>query len=549
MLAVGGLLAASTFNSHAQPYFVAGDFNGWNASSDQMTGGPSQYDFTITGQTPDAYGQIKVTDGTFDHTWPGNNVVVRYDSTGSVTVHFYPGNSGDGWLPLANRVGYEDTGNLAWGVAGSFNGWDGTQSLLPSIASGVYSNSIDIATAGNYEFKFQSPAGSWDHIYFGSDFGNGGSNGSYSTTNSPQSVPFVLDVAKGRFLVGNLAPPPVTNEVVFAVDMTYQIQLGYFHPGSAVFVAGDFNGWPGTGVNALPLVNDPPYMGGSNTNIWYGTNTFIGIPNAAAAAFKYTQNDPSAQNSGWETSDNRTVTLLSTNGTLYLPVAIFSDLFPSTVLSAPTPVFFRVDMNGAVGTDAHVFDPYNDHVYVNGQFASWYAWAGGINPSPAPPGYEMIQEGSSTFYTNTIIFPVGTPVSFQYKYGIDPSGINGGPLDNEAGFALNHHRAVRSTALNPYPLPTDTFGTQYAEPFFDSADPAGGRLTVGTPSGGAIPVSWLGRPGAHLQVKSDLTGGTWQDLSETDGGSWTSGYSSANGFVSLTNWPAADNAFFRLIKP
>ena len=46
--------------------------------------------------------------------------------------------------------------------------------------------------------------------------------------------------------------------VVFAVDMSSQIQLGQFHPGYSVYVAGAFNGWPnpGTGLG-LVLTNYP----------------------------------------------------------------------------------------------------------------------------------------------------------------------------------------------------------------------------------------------------------------------------------------------------
>lgn len=552
MLAVGGLLAASTFNSQAQSYTVAGDFNSWNTTSDPMTGGPTQFDYTITGQTPDSYGALKVTDGTWDHAWPNKNLVVRYDSTGSATIHFYPGTATDGWQPLMDRVGYDDPGNLTWGLAGGFNNWDGTQALLPGIGGGVYSNSIEVATAGAFEFKFQSPPGSWNNIYFGSDFGNGDSNGSYTTTNSPQTVPVVLDLPNGRYVFGEPAgppPPPVTNDVVFAVDMTYQIQLGYFHPGQSVFVAGNFNSWPAAGSGGLPLVNDPPYGDGSNTNIYYGTNTFTGIPGTKVTSYKFTQDDPNAPNTGWEQSGDRSLVLMETNGTLMLPVAVFSDLYPTEVLNAPMAVTFSVDMNGAVGNDSHVFDPYADHVYVNGEFPSWYPWAGGINPSPAPAGFELIQEGSSTIYTNTIVLPAGTPVFFRYKYGIDPNAINAGPLDDEAAIGQNHQRAVRSTAMNPYVLPTDTFGHQYVEPYFGSGSASDGRLTVGVPSGGTIPVSWLGRPGAHLQVSSDLSGGAWQDLFETDGTNWTAGYSSTNGLVSITNWPVADKAYFRLVKP
>ncbi|MEI6074980.1 MAG: hypothetical protein WCS94_05365 [Verrucomicrobiota bacterium] len=546
-----GLVAIAASTSQAQPYYVVGEYNGWsNPSASPMTGGPLQYDFTITGQTPGAYAQFKVTDGTWSTTWPGNNQVIRYDTNGSVTIHFYPGTAGDGWLPLANRVGYDDPGTLdSWGMAGDFDGWNGNNTLLASIGNGAYSNSIVAASAGTYQFKFQSPAGSWNNIYFGTDFGNNNANGSFTTTNSPQTLPVVLDLPKGRYLIGSLAPSPVTNQVVFAVDMTYQIQLGLFHPGSSVFVAGGFNGWPGTGAGALALVNDPPYRGGSNTNIYYGTNLLVGLPKSLASEFKYTQNDANSQNGGWETSNNRTVTLLSSNGTVWLPVGIFSDLYPTEVLSVPTAVFFSINMSNAVGTDAHPFDPTADNVYVNGQFSGWYAWSGGINPASAPAGYQMIAQGDSLIYTNTILLPAGTSIAFDYKYGMDINAANGGPADNEAGFAQNHHRVIRSTAISPYVLATDTFGTQYAEPLFAAASPAGANLKVGSPAAGRIPVSWLGRPGAHLQVKSALTGGDWQDLTATDGSTWSAGYNSINGLVSVTNWPATDKAYFRLVKP
>jgi len=550
-----GFIAASLSVSLAQPYYLAGDWQTpatWQPAANQMTAGPGagEYSYTITGGTAGSYANCKVTDGTWNNTWPSQNLKVLYDNTGSATVHFYPGSFNDGWLPLANRVGCDDPNNdLGWGIAGDFDGWNGTAALLPSLGNGVYSNTVSVATAGTFGFKFQSPAGSWSDIYFGSDFGNGGNNGSYTTTNSPQQVPVALDLPNGRYLIGGLAPQPVTNTVVFAVDMTYQIQLGLFTPGSSVFVAGDFNGWPGTGVNALPLQNLPAFQGGNNTNIYYGTNVFVGLPNSAVSQYKFTQNDPKAQNSGWETSNNRTVTMLPTNGTNNLPVVVFSDLYPADALTAPAVVTFSVDMANAVGTDSHQFNPIVDNVYLNGAFVGWYPWAGGSNPSPAPAGFQMVEVGTSTIYTNTITLPAGTPFYFQYKYGMDPGGANGGPNDDEAGIGLNHTRVVRSTAMGTYVLPTDTFGYMYGEPYFTGTSLSGGNLNIGAPSGGKVPVSWLGRPGAHLQVNTSLNGAAWQDLSGTDGTSWTAGYNSTNGLVSVTNWPAGGNAFFRLVKP
>src|SRR5262249_42904953 len=152
-----------------------------------------------------------------------------------------------------------------------------------------------------------------------------------------------------------------------------------------------------------------------------------------------------------------------------------------------------------------------------------------INPVSAPQGYHMERVGSTTIYSNTIIIPAGTVVGLSYQYGIDANGMNLGPSQNESG--NNHFRVVRSTGGGTYVMPTDTFTNQpYQEPLFapgniyqNMGTLGGGNLTVGLPAAGKIPVSWLGRPGARLQVTSNLGSGSWQDLPETDGTNWTSG--------------------------
>jgi hypothetical protein len=90
-------------------------------------------------------------------------------------------------------------------------------------------------------------------------------------------------------------------------------------------------------------------------------------------------------------------------------------------------------------------------------------------------------------------------------------------------------------------MPLDVFGNQLAEPSF-------GLLSSGPASSGRVPISWLGRPGVHLQVNPDLVS-PWQDVIITDGATWSNGYPSTNGLVSVTNWPAGDaKSFFRLIN-
>jgi len=550
------MAVVSLSSSKAQPYAIAGDFNGWNNNGTiNPGGGPTVYTNIMSGGTPGTFQGVKfiAVPGSWSVTYPSGNLEISYDANGSNTVYLYPGSFSDGWLPLQNRVGFIDPGNMSFEIAGDFTspnwGSDPAAGMVLQ-GNGVYTNTYIVATPGTHAFKIRS-TGTWSHFNCGTDFGGGNpSNGSFTTTNANQPVQFQLDLPNGRWLAGSAAPAPVTNEVVFAVDMTYQIQLGYFTPGSSVFVAGDFNSWPapstGTG---LALTNYPPYQGGGNTNIYYGTNTFVGIPSTSPSQYKFNQNDPNAQNGGWESSNNRNVTLLSKNGTNALPVAVFSDVYPAENLTAPAAVFFSIDMSGAVGTDAHTFNPSADSVYINGVFANWYAWAGGINPSPAPGGYQMFEEGLSTIYTNTIILPAGTPLAFQYKYGMDPGSANSGPLDDEAASYVNHVRVVRSTAASPYVLATDKFGGMYSEPYFSATSTGGGNLAVGAIAGSKVPVSWLGRPGAHLQANTNLVGGTWIDMPETDGANWTAGYNSTNGLVSVTNLPVAGRAYFRLVKP
>ena len=134
-------------------------------------------------------------------------------------------------------------------------------------------------------------------------------------------MPVQLDLPKGRYCVGGLVPPPVTNYVVFAVDMLSQIQSGFFNPNTnTVFVSGSFNGWPGTSVGALALTNRPPYNGGGNSNIYYATNMFVDLP-GALFEYRFTDNNP---NGGYEPlSTNRTLNLLSTHGVMLLPVVSF----------------------------------------------------------------------------------------------------------------------------------------------------------------------------------------------------------------------------------
>jgi hypothetical protein len=538
MLTLAGLSTASVSVVRAQPFAIAGDFNGWN-NTYALAGGPDVYTNVMTGGTPGNFEGFKIiaVPGSWTTTYPGNNCMVQYDATGQNTVYFYPGNFSDGWTPSQNRVGYVDPGNMAFEITGDFTtpAW-GTDpnAQMGTNSSGLYTNTYIIATPGTYGFKIRTP-NTWSGANIGSDFGGTG-NGYVSTAFANQKVTFTLDLVNGRWQTSALLPPPVTNTVVFAVDMSAQIALGLFTPGNSVYVAGAFNSWPnpstGTG---LVLVNDPPYQGGSNTNIYYGTNIFVGTPGTQVTQYKFNNNSPTAPNTGWETSNNRGVTLLQANGTILLPVVKFSDVSVSDYSAADVTVKFTVNMTNATSYwDGHVFDPNNDQVYINGNFLAggWAAW------NPISLTAMQNDPVGSQIYTYTTIIPAGSPIKIDYKFSMGYSACTN--WDDEAAAYNDHFRYIRLTGTGGYTNALDKFGNQYSEPSF-------GQLSSAQGGAGMVSVSWLGRPGVQLQVCTNLTGGSWLSLAETDGTNWNSGYSSTNGFVSQTNWPAAGNQqFFRL---
>ncbi len=593
---------------------VRGTFDGWAYPGLQLVQAGNTAVYTNTTDDTSAQDQ---SDGNvnfiYDDTQNGGEAPGDYQNR---MAYLPPGNNASLVLPTAyfNDIGPAVTSNVKFQVDmseqielgnfhpqsgdtvvvfGSFQGWSATAggnciltndpSILvtnhnftpPLIESNVYVTTIPVSANARPSVSFLATvncAQEYKYIiepeynYDGPQYPNDDpDSGNRFFTQGDQTLPII------NFSDEPLAP---LAKVTLNLDMTTVASYDSNFVPNSITAWGTFNGWAGP----VTLTNN---ITAPNTNL-YSATVSMGEGSAFVLQYRYTNSSYNgwvydyAQDGGpnWVNNNNYrrildfpvTPTLLITN----LPVVYFNDLAPDDVLPSDTPVLFSVDMNGAVGTDGHMFNS-GDGVYINGMFAGatpsnpnalagtaqyWYAWSGGANPVAAPPGYQLMEVGSTTVYTNTIILPAGTPVGLSYQYGMDIGGANGGPAEDEAGSGTVHYRAVRSTQANPYVMPTDTFSSQpYVEPFFSTGNIgangslSGGNLSVGTPVAGMVPVSWLGRPGARLQVGTDLLSGGWQTLAATDGTNWTTGYSSTNGFVSTTNWPASSKAFFRLVKP
>jgi hypothetical protein len=590
----------------ANQVYARGTFNGWGAYLTLVQAGTGP---VYTNSIADSI-DYSVTGGYLSYIYHDDVNGDEGPADWANRAAYLPTNSGASLVlptPFFNDIGPATTANVKFQVdmseqillgnfhplsgdtviiSGSFNGWvtaPGAQFTLandpsikitnnnftpPLVLSNVYTVTaaitLDARTgtaapncAENFKYVIM-PEYNWD----GPNYPNADSGGNRFFTEGNQTLPLVMF---------NDQPYSIAY-VTLNLDMSGVAKYDTnFIPGS-VTAWGTFNSW----ASGVILNNN---LAAQNTNLYSGTVT-MGEGTAYVLQFRYTNSYTGAwvydyaQDGGpnWVNNNNyrHIINLPITGAPLYTNLNYyFNDLAPDDYLPQDTTVEFSVNMNGAVGTDAHPFAVGSDNVYINGMFAGatpsepsaaygtsqfWYGWSQGLEPESAPAGYQMIQAGSSAIYTNTIIIPRGTPVALSYQYGMDYVDA-GGPVENECATNLVHYRGVRSTQFNPYVMPTDTFSTNpYVEPFFSTGNigangsVAGGNLTVGTPVAGKVPVSWLGRPGANLQSASSLNG-PWQNIPATDGTNWTVGNSSTNGFVSVTNWPSSGNIFFQLVKP
>jgi hypothetical protein len=535
---------------YTQTVSAHGSFNGWG-SGFALTNNPSgstPYIFSGTANVA-ANGTVMeykyvIDPGTWETIPKGNNRLATLATTSGASLVlpmvYYADNPPAAItvdvtfkVDMAQQinVGAFDPNSVSVYARGTWNGW-GTPDVMtndPTILrtnqNGLVTSNVFVCTASvtgspgeTMDFKYcigigntgyESPAaGTGDPSDHNNRFFN-------LSDGPPQTMPIVL------FSDAPYAPV-ATNDVTFQVDMTAQVLNGSFDPATGtVSVPGDFNGWDTT---QNLCTNDPTAL---NTNLY---TAVVRIVNGVGATEGYKFWASGLPNSGWETTPNRTFQLVSGTSQV-LPVVFFNNVDPANLLPEDTLVTFTINMTNAVGTDAHVFNPSTDQVYINGDF--YNNWNGGVWDTGLP---QLTNNPvGSGLYSIQLLVPKGNSVSLTYKFSIN------GP-DNEAPSGQNHFRYVRTAGA--YTLPLDKFGNQYAEPY------SFGELAAGTASAGRVQVSWLGRPGVYLQTKADLSSGAWQTLLNTDGSGWSNGLMSTNGFVSVTNYPtSAGKTFFRLINP
>ncbi len=442
---------------------------------------------------------------------PHNNVTYRVDMTQQVQLGNFRPDLGDtvtvtGALLLWN-----------WGAGSVLT----NNPALSGDASNIYSAVIDVqgypgAAGGDFKFRMN---GIWEELALGG-------NRNFTIAGGDQVLPvyYYYDQPIG----------PVTNaNVTFQVDMTPQVLTGGFTNGvSAVTVSGLFNGWS----SGTPLTNDPALQGlASNV---YSTTISIANPVGTvptttvglANRYKF------RADSGWESAaiygvgNNKDRQLIITGGDQVLPLVTYNDATLCDVLLQATATTFVLQLtNGTMDRNGVPFVKGNDTVWINGPMINpaWAAWNTNecVQMTNNPVG--------SDFYEATIVIGAGKSRAVTFKFGLsDPVNSLHGFLDNEAPQFSDHVQYIRTDSPTAT-LSVAQFGTNFTSTL---VEPAFGNLKAGAPSGGSVPITWLGGPCVTLQSRSSLTVGPWIDHPATGG-------------KNSTNWPnTGGTQLFRLYK-
>jgi hypothetical protein len=291
------------------------------------------------------------------------------------------------------------TGTDAVYANGTFFGWSGSGlQLVQEGGTTIWTNSYtDTSDQYVVDYRFNI-------------------NGAYETTASYDNRAAILPSISGTAVnlpipfYGDVGPGQIIN-VTFQVDMSEEIELGHFVPGTdQLDVRGSFNGWGNAGDY---LTNDPAIVvtnfpsGVIESNVYIGMFPITsgaeisGVPATNAFMEWKAVEDPAGS---WETpgpidADDAANRFFTDNNSQVLPVVSFNDLPPNPTAN----VTLNVDMSGPIAYDPNYMP---NSVTVWGSFNNW---ASGVNMASNPTP-------NTNIFSATVTMPEDTAVIIQVRY-------------------------------------------------------------------------------------------------------------------------------------
>lgn len=383
-------------------------------------------------------------------------------------------------------------------VAGDLiNGWSTSASpLAPSPSdSNIWTGTFEVSgTAGaTAQYKFvmiTTSATTWE-----GNVGPGGANGNrtFTLADTDQTLPVV-------FFNNVTGGTTVSTDVTFQINMSVQVALGSFDPGSGtVSVAGEFNGWSASDFALTQSVSD--------LDLWVGTRTLTGAADSTVS-YKFVMNGGTWEgNVGPGGTQNRALTLTSSAQTL--PVVFFNNV---TAVPSNIPITFQVNLGVQIAQGN--FDPDLGVVSVAGDLLNnWNTSASVLTRSTTD-----LNLWTGTFEVNS---SAGAVLLFKYVLN------DGATWEGNVGPDGTQNRTYTIASTDPQTLPPV---------FFNNVNDLG-SVSLGAISGGQLTLSWTAGPLIRLQTATDLSGSAWQDVANTLGQN------------SATVPVGSGRAFFQLVGP
>ncbi|MEW6252683.1 MAG: hypothetical protein AB1716_18760, partial [Planctomycetota bacterium] len=145
---------------------------GWNPGSDPMVETPPGSGVwlkSFSGMAPNSRHEFKITDGTWNTSFPNANSWLFADANGDITISYDVNTYNDGWSPTTERLGLT-TDPGSWTATGDFlaalggSNWTNNDpfGLMTPQGNGLHRLAVTLPP-GNYEWK-AVVTGSWDSI-------------------------------------------------------------------------------------------------------------------------------------------------------------------------------------------------------------------------------------------------------------------------------------------------------------------------------------------------------------------------------------------------
>ncbi|MBI5960088.1 MAG: DUF11 domain-containing protein [Chloroflexi bacterium] len=214
-------IPGSDHRAEAAPlnWCVAGSFQGWNNSANPLYDDGSNGDLVANDGIASAdysigsagsYEFKAVECGNWGNAYPPNNAWFVTTSANQVVkftldTRTYPFES---FRPRTNIVNTADTWLTGFTAVGSFQGWNNTDpaAALTNLGGGIWSLDYSVAAAGTYEAKIVE-TGNWAHQFTHNGRVIDGAGWNFTTTQSPQTVNFTLNLNIGRIKIQPVVSP------------------------------------------------------------------------------------------------------------------------------------------------------------------------------------------------------------------------------------------------------------------------------------------------------------------------------------------------------